>query len=136
MTRGMMPRTLLPALVAAFLAVGAGDAAAQAHAHEMGVAVNNDYRQVLKVYAVDADGERHLLGMVGNDDFEWFRVPAESMDGGGYRIGVQAVTPLPQLGVPADPHPFVVTPLLTPGDGELVQINVSSELDLSTATVR
>ncbi len=125
----------LAATLVLFLLGGVTQVAAQTRRSDPGVVVMNDNMQVMKVYAVQPNGDRDMLGVVGNGELEFFRVPADDRTADGYRIGVQAITPLPQLGVTASPHEFVATPLIEPEPNEVVKVVVAEDLTLSTATV-
>lgn len=101
------------------------------------VVVQNESMQIVRVYAfepetdLEASDARVLLGWVGHDDFEHFFVPEEATDAeGDFRIGVQKVTPLPQLGVPAAAQPIHLTPELSPGPLETVRLDVSPTMEL------
>jgi hypothetical protein len=106
-------------------------------ADDPGVAVYNDSMHQLRVYAYPADQEdRVLLGWIGSDELEYFHVPEKAQtEGGWYRIAVQQVTPMPQIGVPADPYPILETPMLEPEPWETVRVVVEENMDLSTMTV-
>lgn len=107
------------------------------HAHS-GVAVLNESHSELRVFAfTGTEKERVLLGWVGGEELEYFPVPDEARsDGGTYRIAVQPVTPLPQLGVDASPHPMEVTPTLSPDPLETVRVIVDDDFALSITVVR
>lgn len=111
----------------------------QATADDAGVVVLNESMHELRVYAYDAteNDERVLLGWVGDDELEFFDVPETAMSSSGeYRIGVQQVTPLPQIGVPATPHPMLASSVLSPNEDETVRITVSHDMTLSEVVVR
>lgn len=99
----------------------------------MGVAVLNDSNDEVRVFAFRGDVEdRVLLGWVGGGELEYFSVPRSlRRDDGSYRIAVQPILPLPQIGVPASPHPVDVTPVLTPSPEETVRIVVDANRALS-----
>ena len=67
---------------------------------------------------------------------EYFSVPDSlRSDDGSYRIAVQPILPLPQIGVPASPHPVEVTPTLSPSPVETVRIVVDANRALSVDMV-
>jgi hypothetical protein len=106
-------------------------------AEDPGVAVFNESMHQLRVYAYPADQEdRVLLGWIGSDELEYFHVPEKAQtEGGWYRIAVQQVTPLPQIGVPAEPHPLLETPMLEPEPWETVRVVVEEDMNLSHVTI-
>ena len=123
-------RAFAGALILAASAVGG--AAAQG-VDEQDVAILNDHMHVHKVFVFDAEGDSHVLGFVGHDELEYFDVPDEIEAMGPYRIALQQYLPLPQLGVPADPFPMKLTPVL--GPGEAVSIIVGNDNALSSVEV-
>jgi hypothetical protein len=128
------------AILGAVLAIGMPDpAAAQSMSSDDGVAVMNESLHELRVfaYAPDAEeGERSLLGWVGHDELEFYTVPDEVKASGMYRIGVQEITPQPQIGVSAEANPVYSSNVLSPEPGETVRITVSEDMDLSEVVVR
>jgi hypothetical protein len=133
----------IPLLAAALtFGVDADSLTAQEARHAMhshtGVAVLNESHRDLRVFAFTGTAEdRVLLGWVGGEELEYFQVPEEARtDRGTYRIAVQPVTPSPQIGVDASPHPLEVTPTLSPDPLETVRVVVDDEFDLSITVVR
>jgi hypothetical protein len=110
------------------------DAAAQ-DVEEQDVAIMNDHLHVHKVLVFDAEGESHVLGFIGHDEFDYFNVPDEIEAMGPYRIALQQYLPLPGLGVPVDAHPYKMTPTLSPLADETVSIIVGSETVLSSVEI-
>ena len=128
------------AALAALFALGAPNpVTSQTMEVDDGVAVMNESLHELRVfaYAPDAeDGERSLLGWVGNDELEFYSVPEDVKVSGMYRIAVQQITPQPQIGVSAEANPVYSSTVLAPAPGETVRITVSEEMDLSEVVVR
>ena len=128
--------TLLTAMVS-FLA--APDAAeAQSAGESMGVAVLNDSNREVRVFAFPGTGEdRVMLGWVGGQELEYFSVPDHARtSAGSYQLAVQPITPLPQIGVEAAPHPMETTPWLNPGPAETVRVVVLDDMELMHRIVR
>jgi len=102
-----------------------------------GVAVFNESAHQLRVYAYPTDrDDRVLLGWIGSDELEYFHVPEKAQtEGGWYRVAVQQVTPLPQIGVSAEPHPLYETPMLEPEPWETVRVVVEENMNLSSVTI-
>ena len=123
-----IPGIVAGALVA--LACSVGGAQAQEIAD---VTILNDHLHVHKVLLVDAEGDQHVLGFVGHDQLKSFDVPTKYEVMGPYRIALQQYLPLPQIGVPADPFPMKLTPVLDPG--EAVSIIVGNDNALSSVEV-
>lgn len=126
-------------LVAVLVALAASveTLAAQAANEAMGVAVLNDSNGEVRVFAYQDDvEERTLLGWVGGGELEYFAVPDDVRgQNGSYRIAIQAILPLPQIGVSASPHPLQVTPTLSPAPQETVRIVVDGNMELSVDMV-
>jgi len=106
-------------------------------ADDPGVAAYNESSHQLRVYAYPADqDDRVLLGSIGSEELEYFHVPEKAQtEGGWYRVAVQQVTPLPQIGVPAAPHPLYETPMLEPEPWETVRVVVEENMNLSSVTI-
>ena len=117
--------TLMTALMGFLL--GPDTADAQSVAESMGVAVMNDSNREVRVFAYSGAGEDHvMLGWVGGQELEYFSVPDRARtSAGSYQLAVQPITPLPQLGVEAEPHPLETTPSLNPGPAETVRLKSS-----------
>ena len=127
-------------LVAALVAVlmSADTVQAQSMDEAMGVAVMNDSNREVRVFAYHGTGdERVMLGWVGGEELEYFAVPERARTStGSYQIAVQPITPLPQIGVEAEPHPMETTPSLNPGPLETVRLVVTDDMELIHRIVR
>ena len=127
--------TLLTALMAFLVAPGAVDA--QSAAESMGVAVMNDSNREVRVFAYGAGDEHVMLGWVGGQELEYFAVPDRARTStGSYQLAVQPITPLPQIGVEAEPHPLETTPALNPEPTETVRLVVTSDMELVHRIIR
>jgi len=125
--------------LASLFALGTAQPASGQQASDPGVAVFNESLHELRVFVYDSgadESERELLGWVGHDELEFFRVPTDIAADGKYHVAVQEVTPLPQLGVSAEANPVYASSMLTPEPHETVRITVSPEMDLSEVVVR
>ena len=129
---------LLAALVALLVAADVGVAQT---ATDAGLAIVNNAQEPVKVYAFGENEEdRILLGWVGGTELEYFQIPSEARTSQGtFRVAIQGIIPLPQIGVPAEPYPLEVTGTLSPAAEETVRVVVEEEgeaLQLSYDMVR
>jgi hypothetical protein len=129
---GNLTRTLAGALI--LIGSAFGGLGAQ-RVEEEDVTILNDHMHLHKVFVFDAQGESHVLGFVGHDQVKTFDVPDEIEAMGPYRIALQQYLPLPGLGVPADAHPYKMTPVLAPSVDEAVSIVVGQDTSLSSVEV-
>ncbi len=129
----------IPLVTALMAFLVAPDAAqAQLPGEAMGVAVMNESNREVRVFAYHGSAdERVMLGWVGGQELEYFSVPERARtSAGSYQLAVQPITPLPQIGVEAEPHPLETTPSLNPGPAETVRVVVTPDMDLVHRIIR
>lgn len=114
------------------LFVPAGLAGQMEDSQVPGVAFVNESTHEVRVYAFHQDEEeREFIGWVGGDEVEFLAIPDEAMGPDGtFHIAVQRILPLPQLGVPATPHPLHPTTPLRPEPGETVRVVLQEDMGL------
>lgn len=98
-----------------------------------GVAFVNQSNQEVRVYAFHQDEEeREFIGWVGGEEVEFLRIPSGVVGPDGtFHVAVQRILPLPQLGVPATPHPLHPTTPLQPEPGEIVRVVLHEDMGLT-----
>lgn len=97
----------------------------------------NESLEEVRVFAFsDNIQDRTMVGWVGGNEVEYIRIPEEARDNDGtFRIAVQKVLPLPQLGVPATPHPLIPTPALDPEPVTDLRIVLDDQMGLVFAEI-
>jgi hypothetical protein len=123
----------IPLVAALFALFAAADVASAQFLDRPGVVLVNESNQEVRVYAYAQDpADRVLLGWIGGQELEYFPVPDEARtELGHYTIGVQQITPLPQIGVSATPHPMETTPMLDPGVDGTVRVVLDGNFELT-----
>ena len=93
--------------------------------------VNESFEEVRVFAFADDIDERTMVGWVGGEEVEYLRIPDEAMrEDGTFRIAAQKVLPLPQLGVPATPHPLIPTTTLDPEPASWIRIVLDDQMGL------
>jgi hypothetical protein len=130
-TSGPLTAAML-ALVLAMLSLPSSGAA-QSPPDQPGVAMVNESNQEVRVYAFhDAEEERIIIGWLGGGDTDYFQIPDAAISPDGrFRVAVQRILPLPQIGVPATPHPIIPSPMLSPAPNETARLVLDGNMTLT-----
>lgn len=122
-------------LFALFAAADLGSA--QTMDERPGGVVVNESNQEVRVYAFPQNvDDRVLLGWVGGAELDYFPVPAEARTSQGtFRMAVQQITPLPQIGISATPHPLNVTPTIDAGVDGTARVVLDRNFEMTTTIV-